>query len=238
MVRDAHYRAKLAFRARGLADLARHVGGIEADLERRLEIGTIVRILEIGCGYGTALLELASRYGDRVELHGINREPHDGDAATLARNAADRGIAVDVSRLPSLHYGDVAHGLPFADATFDLVYSQVAWMYFANKLGVLREVQRVLRHDGIARIDADEVRPGLPPEHARLVEIWERGTLVPLGDYVRRHDAQLLAAPEGHYLEVRAGNGLGDDVELVHEIDLSRIHAHWDGIQCIYRTCD
>lgn len=238
MVRDAHYRAKLAFRARGLADLARHAGGIEADIERRLAARGHVRILELGCGYGTALLELAARYGDGVELHGMNREPHDGDRATLARNAAERGLAVDESRFPTLHYGDVARGLPFADATFDVVYSQVAWLYFGNKLGVLRDVQRVLAGDGVARIDADELRPGLPPEHARLVEIWERGALLPMHDYVQRHGAKLVAASEGHYLEVSKASGLGDDVELVHEIDLSRLHAHWDGIQCIYRVRD
>ena len=77
MVRDAHYRAKLAFRARGLADLARHAGGIEADIERRLAARGHVRILELGCGYGTALLDFTA---DRMTILPFKGDP----AATSA----------------------------------------------------------------------------------------------------------------------------------------------------------
>jgi hypothetical protein len=56
----------------------------------------------------------------------------------------------------------------------------------------------VLRDNGIAKIDADEVRPGLPPEYARLVEIWQDGVLVPFGDSLARHGMALAHAPEGH----------------------------------------
>jgi SAM-dependent methyltransferase len=235
-VRESHYRAKRPFRARGLADLERLVGGVVADIERFASSRTPVRVLELGCGYGTALLELAARFGAHVELHGLNREVIDGDAATLERNAAERGIVVPPGSFPSLHHGDVAHGLPFADGAFDLVYSQVAWLYFGDKLGVLREVARVLSPDGMAKIDADEVRSSLPPEHARLVEIWERGKLVTLGDYLRRHGGELRAAPEGHYIALAKSRTIGDDVALVAQFDTSALDADWDGVRCLYRV--
>ena len=71
MIKDSKYRAKLPFRARGHADLVLAIGGVFADIDERLGRREVVRVLELGCGYGTVLLELARRYGPRVELHGI-----------------------------------------------------------------------------------------------------------------------------------------------------------------------
>jgi len=239
MIRDAKYRAKLPFRARGHAELIDRVGGIFGDIDARLTTRDRVRVLELGCGYGTVLLELGARYGPRVELHGVNREHNDGNADIFRRNAIERGLiapeAPFAAPVPEIAYVDVADGLPFADATFDIVYCQVAWRYFGNKIGVLREVSRVLRPDGLAKIDAEELRPGLPHEYQRLVEIWNEGRLVPFGDYLRRFGATLTACPEGEYLRFGKSPGFGEDLERVNEIDLNRIHAKWDGIKCIYR---
>ena len=239
MVRDAHYRAKLAHRARGLRELDERVGGITADIDARLHRTGLVRILELGCGYGTALLELRARYGNRVELHGLNRFRHDGDAEILARNAADHRIfhsaLPDARQLPTIVHGDIAEGLPYPDDHFDIVYSQVAWLYFGRKLDVLREIVRVLRGDGLAKVDADELRPALPPEYARLVEIWDGGALVPFADYVARHAMALTAAPEGCYLRFGKVASIAADVEPLFEIDLATINDDWDGIKCVYR---
>jgi SAM-dependent methyltransferase len=233
-VRESHYRAKRPFRARGLADLERLVGGVVADIERCASSRTPVRVLELGCGYGTALLELRARYGGRVELHGVNREYGDGNLPLLQRNAAERGLDGGDAPWPTIAYADVAQGLPFADDRFDLVVSQVAWLYFGNKIGVVREVMRVLRDDGLAKIDADEVRAGLPAEYARLVEIWQDGVLIPFGDYLRRFGMALAEAPEGHYLRLRKSMAFGRDLVAVAQIDLSALHEHWDGVKCVY----
>jgi SAM-dependent methyltransferase len=237
-LRDDVYRRKLVHRGRGLRDLEQHVGPVCPDIDARLARQPVVRILELGAGYGTALLELRARYGARVELHGMNRDPRDGDPEILLRNAADRGLPIDDSTaeraLPALAYGDVAGGLPFPDASFDLVVSQVAWLYFGHKIGVLRDVMRVLAHDGTGRIDADEFAPKLPREYARLVEIWQGGRLVSFADYLRRHRLGFVAAPDGEYLHVEKRTGFGDDLSLCYEIDTQRLHAHWDGVKCVY----
>jgi SAM-dependent methyltransferase len=235
---EARYRAKQAHRGRGLRDLERRVGGVCAEIDRRLAQQDVVRILELGCGYGTALLELRARYGARVDLHGLNRAPGDGDRAMMQHNAAQRALPLDDASaqraLPTLSYADAASGLPFAGDTFDLVVSQVAWLYFGDKVRVLREVIRVLEPGGIAKIDADEVDPRLPPEYARLVEIWQDGGLVPFGDYLRRFGGALAPAPEGEYLHIGKRAAFGDDLTLLHEIDTSRLHPHWDGVKCVY----
>jgi SAM-dependent methyltransferase len=239
MLRDAHYRDKLRHRARGLRDLEATVGGVCGEIDARLPQRDVVRVLELGCGYGTALLELRARYGSRVELHGMNRRHDDGNVDVLLRNARERQVfgarAPEASDLPALAYGDVADGLPFPDESFDLVYSQVAWLYFGNKIGVLRDVMRVLRADGLAKIDADEMRGMLPPEYGRLVEIWQDGKLVPFRDYLRRYAIAFAPAPDGEYLRFGKVAAFGDDLTRVLEIDLCTLHAHWDGVKCVYR---
>ena len=235
MIRDEHYRAKQPHRGRGVDDLERTVGGLCREIDACVERQGIARVLELGCGYGTALLELRARYGRHIELHGLNRLHGDGNAEILLRTATERGLAAGEVSFPVIAHGDVAEGLPFANDTFDLVYSQVAWLYFGNKAGVIREIIRVLRAGGLAKIDADEVRPGLPPEYARLFEIWQNGKLVPFGDYLKRYGMALVPAPEGEYLRFAKANRFGCDLTPVFEIDLSRLHAHWDGIKCVYR---
>jgi SAM-dependent methyltransferase len=232
--REAHYRAKLAYRARGVQDLERRVGDVITEIDARLARQDVVRILELGCGYGTALLELRARYGGRVELHGVNREYGDGNLPILQRNAAERGLDGGDAPWPAIAFADVAHGLPFADDRFDLVVSQVAWLYFGNKIGVIREAMRVLREDGLAKVDADELRAGLPAEYARLVEIWQDGVLIPFGEYLRRFGMALADAPEGHYLRFGKSIAFGCDLVPVAQIDLSALHEHWDGVKCVY----
>lgn len=241
MIREETFRRKLRWRGRGRGDLERLVGGIFPEIEACLARHAPVRILELGCGYGTALLDLRVRYGEQVALHGLNRVRHDGDPEVLLHNARERGLLAAGATpatgwLPTLHYADVAAGLPFPDAAFDVVYSQVAWLYFANKIAVLQEVMRILAPGGIAKIDVDEVRRDLPPEYARLVEIWEHGTLLPFGTYAGRHGVALMPADEGEYLAFGRSPTFGTDLEPVLEIDLGRVNEHWDGIKCVYRT--
>jgi SAM-dependent methyltransferase len=234
VTREAHYREKLPHRARGVRDLERRVGGVFAEIDERLARQDVVRILELGCGYGTALLELDARYGRRVELHGINASRGDGNPEILLRNATERGLVGADFILPTIAYGDVAEGLPFETDSFDLVVSQVAWLYFGNKVGVVQEVIRVLKPGGVAKIDADELCAGLPPEYRRLVEIWQDGKLVPFGDYLQRFGMALVPAPDGEYLRFAKTLAFGADLTRVFEIELSRLHAHWDGIKCVY----
>ena len=240
MIQDARYIAKVGFRSRGHAELTRRVGGIFPDVDERLDRADVVRVLELGCGFGTALLELRERYGRRVALFGLNRRPRDGDAEAMQRNGADRGLIVRDAplkvALPTITFGDVADGLPFDDDSFDLVYSQVAWRYFGNKVYVLREVSRILRATGLAKLDAEELRTGLPPEYGRLVEIWREDRVVPFGEYLQRLGMGFAPSAEGEYLRFEKCARFGLDLELVSQIDLSEINPRWDGVKCVYRS--
>ena len=111
--------------------------------------------LELGCGEGTALIELQSRYPAARYLC-INQRK--GDCARLKNEARQRGAQSNSTRqhlefacgkshtsrrmvwlrtvgeqhsipagarLPLLNFGDVSRRMPLASASFDFIYSQV-----------------------------------------------------------------------------------------------------------------
>src|SRR3989344_6080114 len=61
-------------RKRGLEDAKERIGNIEIEIKNILKIKKRARILEVGCGYGKALLEIKKKFGDSVETYGINFE--------------------------------------------------------------------------------------------------------------------------------------------------------------------
>lgn len=98
------------------------------------------RLLEIGCGMGTDLLQFA-RGGARCT--GIDLTPR----------------SVEISRHRFRLYGadgrfmlsDGEH-LPFADNSFDVVYSNGVLHHTPETAGAIREVHRVLRPGGVAKV--------------------------------------------------------------------------------------
>jgi SAM-dependent methyltransferase len=230
---EARFERKREHRGRGLIDLERRVGDVRAEIDARLLRQDVVRVLELGCGFGIALLDLVARYGERVEAVGITRLRADADRGVQRREAARRGVASG-TRLPAIAVADVSRGVPFADDTFDLVVSQVAWQYFPNKAGVLREAMRILAPSGVALIDADEAEPRLPAEYARLFEVWHGGRLVTFGEYLSRAGAQFVQAPDGTYVRAGKQASLGAHLTPLLEIDLAQVHAGWDGVKCVY----
>jgi len=233
---EARYSRKQGHRGRGLADLHERVGDVCAEIDARLRRQKVVRVLELGCGYAIALLDLVARYGERVETYGLNLRREDGQDEILRREAARRGLDVAArgGGLPTLVHADVAQGLPFHDDRFDVVISQVAWQYFRNKIGVLREVVRVLRSDGVGMIDADEFDAKLPPEYGRLVEIWDARGLVAFERYAARFGMSFVPTARGRALRLVKNRSFGEDLVARMEIDANAIDARWDGIKCIY----
>ena len=94
-------------------------------------------VLDIGCGAGFPLIELAERLGPRTQVHGI-----DPWRAGLRRAAAK--IALRGCRNVTLHEGS-ASALPFADATFDLIVTNLGLNNFADPQAALRECRRTAR---------------------------------------------------------------------------------------------
>ena len=98
------------------------------------------RLLEVGCGMGTDLLQFA-RGGAKVT--GVDLTPR----------------SIEISRQHLAVYGErgdfaITDGesLPFADGSFDVVYSNGVLHHTPDTAGAVSEVHRVLRTDGQARV--------------------------------------------------------------------------------------
>lgn len=97
-------------------------------------------VLDAGCGTGFPLFELAGRLGPRARVTGI-----DLWRSALARARFKKRI-YDVPQVALVEAN--AASLPFRDASFDLVTSNLGVNNFADPAGALRECARVLRPGG------------------------------------------------------------------------------------------
>jgi SAM-dependent methyltransferase len=130
---------------------------IAESVERSLTQGR-TSLLEIGCGEGRALLELRHRWPQRdLRLYGINKKPEHNMTGppALAANAREFGLIVPSDDLPVVDFYDAGEGLRFETASIDLVVSQVAFHYVAEKARLLEEIWRVLRPGGQALVHVD-----------------------------------------------------------------------------------
>jgi ubiquinone/menaquinone biosynthesis C-methylase UbiE len=100
-----------------------------------LDIAASDRVLDVGCGTGFATEGLI-RESDHV--HGIDQSPHQ---LSKAFEKFGRRGAVQFS------VGD-AERLPFADDTFDVVWSSGSIEYWPNPVTTLRELRRVGKPGG------------------------------------------------------------------------------------------
>lgn len=116
------------------------------------------RLLEVGCGIGTDLLQFA-RAGARVTAVDLTPRSIEITRRHLALHGQRGHLAIaDCERLP------------FADGSFDVVYCHGVLHHTPDTAGAVREIHRVLRAGGQAR-----------------VMLYHRHSLVYWGQIVLRH---------------------------------------------------
>jgi len=94
-----------------------------------------MKVLDVGCGIGFPLLELAQRLGPSSKVVGI-------DPWAAALNRARRKAAALKIRNVEIHEGDGA-ALPFADREFDLIVSNIGVNNFDDPEAVFAQCRRV-----------------------------------------------------------------------------------------------
>jgi SAM-dependent methyltransferase len=136
-------------------------------------IGTGNRVLDVGCGTGVLAREALRRVGQAGQVVGLDL--NEGMLAVAARAE------------PKIEWrrGDAA-ALPFKDASFDVVVSQFALMYFPDRVASLREMWRTLAPGGRLAVAA-----WAPIDHARGYQILVDIAVRQCG----REAADVLAAP-------------------------------------------
>jgi len=118
----------------------------------RLELAPGQRVLDIGCGTGTLAVHIQQLHSG-VAVVGLDPDPR--ALARAARKAARAGVEVHFDR-------GFSDQLPYADATFDRVFSNIlSLLPHEEKETTLGEVRRVLRRGGSFHLlDLAKTPPG------------------------------------------------------------------------------
>lgn len=96
--------------------------------------------LDVGCGTGFPLLELAQRLGPGSVVYGL--DPWHAALRRAERKRRQTGVSN-----AQLHAGD-AVAMPFATDTFDLIVSNLGLNNFSDARAAVAECRRVLRPSG------------------------------------------------------------------------------------------
>jgi arsenite methyltransferase len=173
------------------------------------------RLLDVASGTGSSAILAAREFG--CVAAGLEYSPEAVRAAQQAADAA--GLCDSVGFVE----GD-AEKLPFADGSFDAALCECSLCTFPDKLGVLREIRRVLRPGGrLALSDVVADRPRLPPELDGAL-----ATIACIGEALSHEGyADLLAAAGLAFGSIETHNADADALaERVHDrLRASRILA-------------
>lgn len=151
-----------------IADASRRTVARMAELVAPIDADT--RVLDLGSGYAGSVRWLASAFGCRcTALNLSERENERGRELNAAAGLADH---IDVIE-------GAFEDLPFDDASFDLLWSQEAFLHSGDRPRVLAEAVRVLAPGG-RFVFTDPMRSNDCPEGV-LAPILERLHLTDLG---------------------------------------------------------
>ena len=122
-----------------------HIRGRAATLElaRAAGLDSSRRVLDVGSGIGGTSRCLAREFGCRVTGTDLTEE--------YCPTAAMLSSRIGLEHLVDYRQGD-ATNLPFADASFDVVWTEHAAMNIPDKLRLYREMHRVLEPGGTLAI--------------------------------------------------------------------------------------
>lgn len=99
------------------------------------EVGPGQIVLDVGCGTGALTREAARRAKPAGRVVGLDK------SANMLSVAREKSPEIE------WHHAE-AEAIPFGEASFDVVLSQLAFMFFEDKVTALREMYRVLKPGG------------------------------------------------------------------------------------------
>jgi cyclopropane-fatty-acyl-phospholipid synthase len=187
---------------------------------RKLGLTARMRVLDVGCGWGTFALHAARTYGARVVGVTLSHEQAEYAQKRMAEEGVDQLVEIRVQ-----DYRDVGDGPYDAISSIGMAEHVGAAMlpvYAADLFALLRPEGRLLNH-AISR------RPGHPAAFSSTSFIdryvFPDGELEPI--------AMMLEAIEGAGFEVRDVESLREHYALTLRAWVANLEAHWDEAQAL-----
>ncbi len=194
------------------------------------DLGPAISVLDLGCGYGSTARYLARTHGCKVT--GINISEKELELARL--RAAEAGL----EHLLSFEQGDF-HSLLYENDSFDVVWSQEAFLHGADKSLIISEARRVLKSGGTLIFTDIVVRSETPASDRERIydrisspEMWDsedyRRCLVDQGFTIREEEDWSVHVARS-YSWVRNAV-LESQEELLRRIESATINRTLDGL--------
>jgi sarcosine/dimethylglycine N-methyltransferase len=149
------------------------------------------RVLDLGCGYGSTARYIASHYGCTVIGQTISNEE--------LKIAQERAELSDARDLLTFEWGDF-HNIEYPDGSFDVVWSQEAFLHGADKNQILSECYRVLKPGGtfifsdiLVRRDTSQADRERIYARLNTVDIWDFPDYT---DAIKQRGFELLSADD------------------------------------------
>ena len=189
-----------------IADASRRTVRNMADLleNEDIDLGETTRVLDLGAGYGGSMRHLARRFGCHCVALNLSEVENERDREMNRKQGLDHLIDVTDGDFTSL---------PYDDNSFDVIWSQDAFLHSGDRETVLAEAVRVLKPGGrmiftdpMQSDDApvDELQPIYDRIHLDSLGSpgFYRRTLRRLGLEETTFEDQTLQLPR-HYARVR-----------------------------------
>jgi len=212
-------------RSLGLEGALGRIGDLTNYVKQILKRKSKIKILEIGCGYGRALLELKNIFGNKVEIVGTNLEKEYNFALTK-RYALSQGLFLGNKNLPKIYTLDAGKKLPFKNESFDFIFCQATMQYIPNKILFIQEANRILTKQGMAVLELQEFREDHPREYQDLIEIWNNGIKINTLPYLKKFkNVQIKKSKERcwHYILIKKSQNFNLNLKLAQVINLEDI---------------
>ena len=204
-------RDAVVVRNRTFDELCRRLGRLDEIIAHIVDAQGHASVLEIGAGSGIPMHQLHLKFGDRLSICGLNRWPHHGHHDLSLAEGMEFGVFDEATvafyrdhEPPMYLCADAGEGIPLGDETFDFVYSQASIPFVRDKANLIREVNRVLKPGGSARLQVNLRSEFMLGDTASLFRIEADGKMLSIEDFA--HDIDGLTAatsPSGvKYLQV------------------------------------
>lgn len=231
---------------RPLRGVKYRLGHVDAVISDLIDARGVVDILEIGCGFGLPMLELKRKFGDKVNLTGINRDAKFNDP----RRALVEGVKKrcfwpweiytyeNKFGFPTYVNCDAGAGLPFPDRSFDFIYSIATTFFVPDKLNLLSEANRILKDDSTARIHfvlraSEACAPSQLPDAGfdNLCEISAAtGEVLDTKQFLATHSGisfQKSPCGDAEFLELKKSKPLDFQTRYLDGVFLNETNAAW-----------
>lgn len=221
-------------RASGLKESKGRIGDITKNIKELLKKKKRIKILEIGAGYGTTLLELKTIFRKKIETFRTNYEK-DWNQKLTNEYALSQDFSKD--KIPKIYIKiDAGKKLPFRNKSFDFVFCQATMQYIIDRALFIEEVNRILTNQGIAVLELQEYRSDHPKKYENLIEVWNNDKKIDFLKYLKKFKNIRIKKSKDrdwHYIIMRKAKKLDLSLKLIRYVDLEKDFGLW-GKKVIY----